>query len=167
MKLEDRVSKNRIAEYIDSVKVKSPRCVITSDELNLRVTLSLDGKVYAWFWDEAKKGILCPGASEPTSVHPYAAEALVEEEIQQMLSFCGLDSTDYITVNSRGEAIPFVIFEPNALSSDSAALIKFKKNKVKELYHRFVYGDDKLTPELIEESISFGLLEPLLTLVNL
>lgn len=161
------MSKNRIADYIESVKVKSPRCVITSDEENTRVTLSLDGKVYCWFWDYIKKGVLCPGSVEIVAVHPYAAEALIEEEVRQMLGFCGLEDADYITVDSHGAAIPFIIFEPDMLSADTNETIRLKKNKVKELYSRFVDGGDKLTPELIGEAISSGLLEPLLTLVNL
>jgi hypothetical protein len=153
--------KNRLLKYlIDSAP--QAKCVIISDAEKYSVALSFDGERFVWRWE---KGLICPGNPVPYQIHPMAAQALVAEEVATILRLEGLvENTIY--VNSSGEKVNGVVLNPPELGEMSYDLT-LKKQKLQELYEKFVFDGDRISEEMIGEAISHGVLSPFLSLVNL
>lgn len=154
-------SRNRISEYLKNNPPKA-KCVIVCDSDSAKVTLSYDGEVLTWSWNN---GVVCPGGGGPIKIHPLAAEALVTEELMIFLRMEGIKTEEVIQVNAVGEKVSVISFNPPELGEITFD-VALKKEKVKELYERFTV-DNRLTEELIGEAIAFGVLSPFLSLVNL
>ena len=155
-------SKNRILNYLKSSPPKA-ECVVISDVCGYRVVLSYDSIKLLWKWDN---GLVCPGSRIPLAIHSLAAEALVTEEIMAFFRMEGVDTDKVIYVTSSGEKTDGIIISPPELGIVNFDL-RLKKLKIKELYEKFIDEDDNLSEDIIGEAISFGVLSPFLSLVNL
>ena len=155
-------SKNRILKYLQSSPVTA-RCVVISDVVGHRVVVSYDGAKLLWKWDN---GLVCPGSRVPLSIHALAAEALVTEEIMAFFRMEGVDTDKVIYVAPGGEKTDGILISPPELGIINFDII-LKKLKIKELYESFIYENDSLSEEMIGEAISYGVLSPFLSLVNL
>ena len=91
--------------------------------------------------------------------------ALVVEEIMALIRMEGISTGEITYINEGGNSIKGIMFNPEIDGFDFDIVLK--KEKIKDLYERFVSEDDELTEEIIGEAISFGVLSPFLTLVNL
>lgn len=156
--------RNRILKILNESNHILSKVVIISDEEHNRITLSYNGDKIIWEWVGC--GLLCPGIGGITTIHPIAAEALVDEEIHSFLRMEGVKSNEVLYVNSSGEKMNHIVLMPPTNNVDMFD-IHIKKEKIKELYEKFVSDGDKLSEEIIGESISFGVLTPFLSLVNL
>lgn len=173
---------NRIKKYFEDEKVESPRehkvpqkdtfdgplarCVIVSDIYGQRVVMSVDGTQLIWQWSDRDDGLYCPGTDEPVKIDSLAAESLVHEEVFQFLAIQNINQSEVIYVNTGGEKIDGVFFHPKCageLNYDTG----LKKEKINELYKRYIMDGDNISEELIGEAISFGVLKPFLSLINL
>ncbi len=154
--------RNRLIKFIES---RPPRanCVVISDTIQNRVMLSFSGNKLLWHWIDG--GLVCPGSTAPMDIHPLAAEALIVEEIMSLIRMEGVTSEEIVYVNEGGENVGGIMFNPEIDGFDFDVVLK--KEKIKDLYERFVAENDELTEEIIGEAISFGVLSPFLTLVNL
>ncbi len=153
---------NRIRNFIKESPPHA-KCVIVSDVIHDRIIMSYDGNKFLWSWES---GLLCPGATGAVDVHPLAAEALILEEIMSFVRMEGIISEEIIYINPGGEKTDGIIMNPNDIGDiDFDVLIK--KEKIKDLYERFISDNDSVTEEMIGEAISFGVLTPFLSLVNL
>ncbi len=139
---------NRIKKFIKQSPPHA-KCVVVSDVIHDRVVMSYHGNKFLWSWND---GLLCPGSSSAVDVHPLAAEALIVEEI--------------IYINPGGEKTDGIVMNPNDIG-DMSFDILIQKEKIKDLYERFISDNDSVTEEMIGEAISFGVLTPFLSLVNL
>jgi hypothetical protein len=155
-------ARNRIIGYLQSSPPKA-ECVVVSDVPGGRVVLSYNGTKLLWKWDN---GLVCPGGNIPLPIHPLAAEALVTEEMISFLKMEGVDIDKVIYVSPTGESTDCVIISPTELGVINFDVI-LKKVKIKELYERFIDDGDNLSEEIIGEAISYGVLSPFLSLVNL
>lgn len=153
---------NRILKYLKETNPPFARCVIVSDTNRNRVVVSYAGDKLLWSW---KSGLLCPGSRDPVKVHPLAAEALVIEEITTLFSMEGVAPEEILYLNPDGEKINGVYFNPPEL--DETFQTTLKKEKIKELYWRFIEAGDELSEELIGEAIASSVLGPFLSIVNL
>ena len=153
---------NRIIKYMES---EPPRVhnVVISDSLTNRVIFTFGGNKLVWQWDN--DGIYCPGSTVGIKIHPLAAEALVEEEVMSLVRMEGIGADNIIYIDHRGEKVNGISMTPPSL--DDSWDVNLKKTKIKELYERFVAEKDTLSEEMIGEAISFGVLSPFLSLVNL
>lgn len=154
--------RSRLVKYLKNGKIPKARSVVISDIEKHCVYLSFGGEKLVWLWDS---GLVCPGNNIPYQVHPLAAEALVIEEIMAFIRLEGLEDNT-IFVNSSGEKLKGIVFNPPELGVINYE-IALKKEKIKELYEKFVYDGDRISEEMIGEAISFGVLSPFLSLVNL
>lgn len=152
---------NRLINYLRNDPPQA-KCVIVSDLEKWKVSVSYDGEVLSWYWND---GLVCPGSSSPTKLHPLAAEALVTEEIMLFLRMEGIKTEEVIQVNAVGEKLGGIRLNPVELGEITFD-VAVKKEKVKELYERFCV-DNRLTEELVGEAIAFNVLSPFLSLVNL
>ena len=139
------------------------RCVIVSDIPRHRVIVSYAGDKLLWHWD---RGLLCPGSNSPIEIHPLSAEALVIEEVTTFLRMEGVTNDEIIYLNPSGEKVDGIFLSPPGVDTSTFDGV-FKKEKIKELYWRFVQDGDKLTEELVGEAIGSNVLGPFLSLVNL
>jgi len=155
-------SSNRILKYLKSAPPIA-ECVVISDISHGRVILSYDGTKMLWKWDN---GLICPGASTPLPIDPLAAEALITEEMTAFLKMEGVNLDKVIYVSPAGEKIDGIIISPQELGVINFDIV-LKKDKIKELYERLIDEDDNLSEEIVGEAISYGVLSPFLSLVNL
>ena len=155
-------SRNRILDYLKTSLPKA-ECVIISDVVHGRVILSFNGDKILWKWDN---GLVCPGSDVPLHISPLAAEALVVEEIMALVRMEGIETEAIIYVGPGGEQTDGIIFTPPELGEINFDTV-LKKDKIKELYERFIFEGDNLNEEIIGEAISYGVLSPFLSLVNL
>jgi hypothetical protein len=153
---------NRIAKYFDTIP--EAKCVVTSNFLANKITMSYLGNKFVWEW--ASNGLICPGNPHPLEIHPLAAEALIVEEINAFFCIEGVAAEEVIFINQKGESIGDIILSPPEIGSVTWD-IALKKNKIRELFERYTEQEDCLSEEIIGEAISFGVLAPFLTLVNL
>lgn len=153
---------NRILKYLKAAPLKA-ECVIVSDIIHSRVILSYAGTKLLWKWDN---GLVCPGSSIPLSIHALAAEALIVEEVMSFLRMEGINLDKIIYVSPSGEKTDGIIISPPELGIVNFDIV-LKKDKIKELYERFIDEDDNLSEEIVGEAISYGVLSPFLSLVNL
>lgn len=154
---------NRLIKYLRDEQVPQAKCVVVSDLNNCVTFISYDGEKLVWSWN---RGLICPGSEVPFEIHPLSAEALVTEEVMSFLRLEGLEDNDIIYVNSAGEKLSGIVFNPPELG-EMVYDIALKKLKIKELYEKFVLDGDRISEEMIGESISLGVLGPFLSLVNL
>lgn len=154
---------NRILKFMKEEPPMFAKVVVVSDEVEKKVVMSYGGDKIMWRWVD--NGLECPGLSSKVEIHPLAAEALIVEEIVALLRMEGVDTREVTYVNTGGEKIDGVRMSP-PFNEDGFELI-VKKEKIKELYETFVAGNDKLTEDIIGQAISYGVLNPLLSLVNL
>jgi len=154
--------RNRILNYLKSSPPRA-ECVVISDVPGFKITMSYNGTKLIWGW---KNGLVCPGSISPLLIHPLAAEALVTEELISFFKMEGIDIDKVIYVDSGGESIDGVMMSPPELGVINFDVI-LKKIKIKELYDRFIDEGDMLSEEVIGEAISYGVLSPFLSLVNL
>jgi hypothetical protein len=154
--------KNRILNYLKDSSPKA-ECVVTSDLIGYRVILSYNGAKLIWRWDN---GLICPGSESSIKLHPLAAEALISEEVNSFFRMEGVDMNLVIFVSHAGEKTDGIIMHPPEVGATSFELV-LKKFKIKELYDKFISDDDILSEEHIGEAISYGVLSPFLSLVNL
>lgn len=138
-------------------------CVIISDIPRHRIIVSYAGDKLLWQW---KDGLICPGSNDTIDIHPLAAETLVIEEITTFLRMEGVDTNEIIYLNPDGERVDGIFLCPPGVSTFKFDDV-FKKEKIKELYWRFIQDGDKLTEEIVGEAIASSVLGPFLTLVNL
>jgi len=155
-------SRNRILNYLQLSPPKA-QCVVVSDINGYRVVLSYDGTKLLWRWDN---GLICPGSQVPLAISPLAAEALITEELLAFLRMEGVNTDEVIYVTPGGEKTDGIIINPPELGTVNFDVI-LKKLKVKELYEKFIDENDNLSEDIIGEAISFGVLSPFLSLVNL
>jgi len=155
-------SRNRIVNYLKSSPPKA-ECVVVSDIIHSRVVVSYHGSKLLWKWDN---GLVCPGSDIPLPIDALAAEALIIEEIMSFIRMEGVSLDEIIYVGPDGERTDGVIFSPPELGIINFDTV-LKKDKIKELYERFVFEGDNLNEEIIGEAISYGVLSPFLSLVNL
>lgn len=153
---------NRIKKFIKQSPPHA-KCVVVSDVIHDRVIMSYHGNKFLWSWQD---GLLCPGSSSAVDVHPLAAEALIVEEIMSFIRMEGIVSEEIIYINPGGEKTDGIVMNPNDIG-DMSFDILIQKEKVKDLYERFISDNDSVTEEMIGEAISFGVLTPFLSLVNL
>ncbi len=153
--------KKRILKYLKETPLA--KSIVVSDLLRDRVILSYSGNKLVWEWTAL--GLQCPDGAV-VDIHPLAAEALVVEEIMNFFRMEGVDTSTVAYINHIGHTVDGVIVDvPH--NEESPFDITLKKEKIKDLYERFVYAKDCLTEEMIGEAISFGVLTPFLSLVNL
>ena len=160
---------NRIKEFLDDKPHQQAKCVVVSDEKQSRVILSYAGDKLLWEWityPNGAAGLICPGTSEPSFIHPLAAEALIKEEIGQFLRIEGVKEREIIYVDPGGFDTGDLIMTPPQLG-ELTFDIAFKKEKVIELYDKYLTTNDNLTEEIIGEAIGYGVLQPLLSLINM
>ena len=155
-------ARNRIIDYLQSSPPKA-ECVVVSDVLGYRVIMSYDGTKLLWKWDN---GLVCPGSSVPVPIDALAAEALVTEEVISFFKMEGINIEKVIYINPMGEKVDGIIISPPELGVVNFDVI-LKKVKIKQLYERFIDEGDNLSEEIIGEAISYGVLSPFLSLVNL
>ena len=155
-------NKNRIIKYLQQSPPRA-ECVVVSDISDHRVVLSYHGTNLLWKWDD---GLVCPGSQMPLLIHALSAEALVTEEIMAFFRMEGVDTDKVIYVTSDGEKTDGIIINPPELGIVNFDII-LKKIKIKELYERFIDENDNLSEEVVGEAISYGVLSPFLSLVNL
>lgn len=158
---------NRIAKYIKEQN-SEPRakCVIVSDVDKEAICASFFGHNLIWLWDDNRKGLVCPGSDEVIVVHPLAAETLIAEEIDQLCQMEGISKKEVIYTLPDGSGMHYMIFHPKCLGTVTPEIVG-QKIKLRNLYHKFVVSDGKLSEDLITEAQNIGVLKPLLTLVNL
>jgi len=156
--------KNRIAKYIREMSSAMAKVVIVSDMLNQRTTLSIKGESLTWQWRE--DGLVCPGASIALQIHPLAAEAIMLEEIEEFLGMEGVGEDEVAYINESGGKLDGAYLHPLCLGEPTYKLI-LAKEVLKNLYSRFQERGRKINEDLIGESISYGALEPFLSLVNM
>lgn len=155
-------SSNRILKYLKSSPPRAEYVVI-SDIIHSRVVLSYNGTKLLWKWDN---GLVCPGSNIPLPIHPLSAEALVTEEVISFFRMEGVDCDKVIYVSHTGEKTDGIIISPPELGVINFDVV-LKKDKIKELYERFIDENDSLSEEIVGEAISYGVLSPFLSLVNL
>lgn len=153
--------KKRILKYLK--ETPQAKSIVVSDLLRNRVVLSYNGNKLVWEW---VGGLKCPDGAV-VDIHPLAAEALVVEEIMNFFRMEGIDTSTVAYINHIGHVIDGVIVNIADDDEESPFDIVLKKEKIKDLYERFVFAKDCLTEEMIGEAISFGVLTPFLSLVNL
>lgn len=154
---------NRILKYLKEENPPMAKCIIISDVERARVVVSYNGDKLLWLWKN--KGLMCPGSSKPIELHPLAAEALISEEITTLINLEGVSSEEILYLNPDGDKIDGIFFSPQCLERSFDTVLK--KEKIKELYWRFIQDGDKLSEELIGEAIASSVLGPFLSVVNL
>jgi len=157
---------NRILKYLKEEAPQMARCIVVSDIPRHRVIVSYAGDKLLWAWSPNNNGLLCPGSKIPINVDRFAAEALVIEEVMAFLKMEGVNIKEIVYLNPAGERVDGIFINPPGVDTSDFLHI-CKKEKIKELYLRFIESGDKLSEELIGESIASGVLEPFLSLVNL
>lgn len=158
------MSKNRIIQYLKEVEpLPQARCVVVSNLENESVGLSIQGNILEWKW---RDGLISPGSSKPLGIHPLAAEAMVDREIEEFLSMEGISEGEVIYVDPEGTGLDGVVFHPICLGEQDYR-ITLKKDKINDLFYKYVENNFKLSEKMVGDAISFGVLEPFLSLVNL
>ncbi len=158
------MSKNRIAKYLKELNQPVAKVAIVSDILRGTVTLSISGQHLIWMWVD--DGLICPGAAEPIPIHPLAAEALVMSEIDEFLSLEGVGEDEVIKIDTAGCQLSDIFFHPPFLGEPTYEHV-LAKVKLKDLYIKYCDESNDLTEYLIGQAISYGVLDELLSLVNL
>jgi hypothetical protein len=154
--------KNRIRRFLEEQPVKSS-CVVVSSITDKKVILSYMGSQIVWEWRDGE--LHCPGANSGIDISPYAAEALVTEEINALFRIEGIDEDKISFVDEDGRKTPGVIIVPERIDTKNMEDI-LKVEIVKGLLKAYINSGDVITEEMIHVAIGNEVLGPFLSIIN-
>jgi len=154
--------RNRIKRFLREQPKKS-ECIIVSSIEKKEVILSYKGSKISWKWRNG--GLICPGASDEVKISPYAAEALVSEELNALLRIEGIDDSNVSFVDQSGKKTDGIMFIPDEIDIKDINDI-LKTQVCKGLLKAYINNDDIITEEMIHVAIENKVLEPFLSMIN-
>jgi len=144
-----------IEAILGRYKEKKSKNIVCCDTDNGVVYFSFNGESLKWSFNN---GILTLPYGRPVKTTLLAATVLVEEEIKTLLSLDDCDLTNIILIDSKCNNINGVVFD---LAVDLLA-----KENLSTLYRDYVDNNLYLLNKFILKSISVGLFEDFLRLIE-